>query len=377
MNPSQSNILVPTTLGRHFAKQGRLARRVLRRLAGGFAFFSFASTAFAWGNEGHEIVAKIANYYLTNMARASVSAILANDTSGLTATDMASEATWADRYRIRHRDTGNWHFVDTEIGNGDIDSACNGHPPLPVNTPASAGPSTNCVVDKVNQFMSELNSSQTTDNERILALQFLLHLVGDLHQPLHSSDNNDRGGNEKIASASGMASGKLHAYWDTSFVKLLGSDADAIATELIGNITTDQTSLWQSQTPRDWALEAFDLAKRDAYGRLPTPNSSGTYILSSSYVAAAKQDIALQLSRAGVRLAKLLNDANLQPPVLPGGDIRSPFGGSAEVWVNTSTGVYHCNGDIYYGNTRRGTYMSEDDAKAKGYRGVGGKTCAA
>ncbi|WP_080424666.1 S1/P1 nuclease [Burkholderia ubonensis] len=359
---------VPTELPSRRPRRRRFDR-ARRYLACGALLLTIAPRAFAWGDEGHQIVAKIADHYLSATTRAAVNAMLANDATGLTATDIASEATWADRYRTTHADTANWHFVDTEIGNGDIDAACNGHPPLPVNTPASAGPANACVVDKIDQFTKELASPQTSDAERLLALQFLLHFVGDLHQPLHSSDDNDRGGNDKVVSAPGIASGTLHGYWDTAFLKGLGSDAGTIATQLIGNITPSQLATWQSQTPRDWSLEAFDIAKRDAYGKLPAPNGSGTYALPADYVATAQQDVALQLSRAGVRLAMVLNAANLQAP-------GSSGGGAVQVWVNTGSGVYHCPGSPYYGNTRSGVYMSEAQAKADGYRAAGGKACS-
>ncbi|AMO92964.1 S1/P1 Nuclease family protein [Collimonas fungivorans] len=265
--------------------------------------------ALAWGDEGHMVVGLIADHYLTANARAQVETILAADSSGLTATDIASEATWADKYRNSHRETASWHFVDTEISDGDIDAACFGHPSLPANTPASGGVAQDCVVDKVDQFSVELRDPATTPAERLLALQFLLHFVGDLHQPLHSSDSHDRGGNDETVSATGIAAGKLHAYWDTAFVNKLGTDQNKVATALIAKISSAQVKQWQNQTPRDWSLEAFDIARTDVYGKLPTPDSSGKYKLPATYVSNAGSVVATQLSRAGVRLAKVLNDA--------------------------------------------------------------------
>jgi hypothetical protein len=231
--------------------------------------------ALAWGDQGHRVVGLIADHYLTADVRAQVNTMLATDNSGLTATDIASEATWADKYRNAHRATAAWHFVDTEISDGDIDNACFGHPTLPADTPASAGTAQACVIDKVNQFTAELRDPDTAPAEQLLALQFLLHFVGDMHQPLHSSDSNDRGGNNKMVSASGISAGKLHAYWDTAFVKKLGSDQDVVASALIARITDDQIAQWQQQRPRDWSLEAFDLARTDVYGKLPAPESNG------------------------------------------------------------------------------------------------------
>src|SRR5215472_3428935 len=147
--------------------------------------------AFAWGDDGHKVVALIAEHYLSPDVRNTVTALLAQDADPLTQHDIASEATWADKYRNQHRETGNWHFVDIEIDNPDISSACAGRPPLPLNTVASNGPPA-CILDKIQQFSDELAKSGTDPEERLIALKFLLHFVGDLHQPLHSSDNHDR-----------------------------------------------------------------------------------------------------------------------------------------------------------------------------------------
>ena len=151
--------------------------------------------AFAWGDDGHKVVALIAEHYLAPDVRNTVAALLAQDADPLTAHDIASEATWADKYRNQHRETGNWHFVDIEIDNPDISSACGGRPPLPPNAVASNGPPA-CILDKIQQFAAELAKPDTDPEERLVALKFLLHFVGDLHQPLHSSDNHDRGGNQ-------------------------------------------------------------------------------------------------------------------------------------------------------------------------------------
>lgn len=104
--------------------------------------------ALAWGDEGHKIVALIAEHYLDAAARARVSALLATDTDNLTAHDIASAATWADKYRDsdrngakeRYTGTRQWHFVDIELADPDLGRACFGYPPLPAGTVASKGP---------------------------------------------------------------------------------------------------------------------------------------------------------------------------------------------------------------------------------------------
>jgi len=110
-------------------------------------------------------------------------------------------------------------------------------------------------------------------------------------------------------SAAGFSAGKLHHFWDTSFVEHLDIDAKSLASDLIGHITKTQEQRWQAGTPADWALESFDIAKAHAYGLLPEPSPRGTFRLSDEYVTTATNDVAQQLSMAGVRLAFVLNKA--------------------------------------------------------------------
>ena len=191
----------------------------------------------------------------------------------------------------------------------DFDQACFGHPTIPAGTAASDGPADDCVVDKIQSFAAELASPATDLEEQIAALKFLLHFVGDMHQPLHSSDDNDRGGNDKRVSAAGFQAGNLHHFWDTEFVDQLGSSTKAVASDLIGHISPTQEQQWQTGNLADWAQESFGVAKNDAYGQFPDPNSRGSFRLSDDYVTTATQDVALQLSKAGVRLAFVLNNA--------------------------------------------------------------------
>ena len=146
-------------------------------------------------------------------------------------------------------------------------------------------------------------------------MQFILHFVGDVHQPLHSSDDNDRGGNDEKVKAvpalpkgTGNSSGELHGFWDTQFVALQGKTAASVATRLIAKISKAQRAKWSSGTAADWAKESFAVAKVNAYGPLPTPTSPHNYILPKAYVANAKGVVAAQLSKAGVRLAFVLNN---------------------------------------------------------------------
>jgi hypothetical protein len=266
--------------------------------------------ALAWGYKGHQVIADIARAELSPETRAKVDAILATDTDPLTLHDMAAEATWADAFRSQgHRETAQWHFVDTELDHPDIDAACFGHPAAA--SPASAGPEQDCVVDKVREFEAELATAETSPAERLLALKFLLHFVGDEHQPLHASDNHDRGGNCVLLSLGGARTQNLHAYWDTAVVNALGSDPATIAVMLRNRITPAQRAQWQAGDPHAWAQEAFLVARSVAYTIASTPgcDSGAPVALPDGYDARAQAAAAVQLERAGVRLGAMLNRA--------------------------------------------------------------------
>ena len=267
------------------------------------------TAALAWGSEGHEIIADIARAYLSPQAKAQVDALLAADTDTLTAPDMASRATWADAYRgAGHRETASWHFVDIELDHPDLNAACFGFPAA--NGPASQGPAQDCVVDKVEEFERELADRSTPQPERILALVYLLHFVGDLHQPLHSSDNHDRGGNCVHISLDDTRTTNLHSYWDTTVVQALGSDPQTVADQLRAEITAAERVEWEKGDPRSWAQEAYSVARSVAFTVGSQPGCSGDagpLPLPAGYAERAEEAAKVQLERAGVRLATELN----------------------------------------------------------------------
>lgn len=269
------------------------------------------TTAFAWGGEGHEVIAAIARARLTAATRARVDAILARDRDILTTPDMLARATWADAWRgAGHRETAEWHFVDIELDHADMDAACHSHPAAAV--PAGAGPADACIIDRLNAFSAELGARNTPPSERLLALQYVLHLVGDLHQPLHVADNHDRGGNCVHLALGGQRTANLHGYWDTIVVRELGSDPGALAARLTPEITPALAARWGRGDMESWARETHAVAVSTAYSFATPPrcaNDDPPLLLPKGYDAAAQRAARLQLERAGVRLAVVLEKA--------------------------------------------------------------------
>lgn len=118
---------------------------------------------------------------------------------------------------------------------------------------ASAGPANDCVVNTIEEFEAQLRAPTRPTAERLLALKFLVHFVGDIHQPLHASDHDDRGGNCIGQSPELDRKTNLHAYWDTGVVDALGGPADTIAAQLNSMITATEVANWGRWNARAWA----------------------------------------------------------------------------------------------------------------------------
>jgi nuclease S1 len=142
-------------------------------LAGTAILIAPAQTVFGWGDDGHKAIALVAERCLTSITRQTIASLLASDTDSLTPHDIASESTWADKYREpdnrqdHYQQTRKWHYTDIEIDTPDLDKACFGRPPLPAGTLASNGPPDACAVDKIKQFTSELAAPNADAEERL------------------------------------------------------------------------------------------------------------------------------------------------------------------------------------------------------------------
>lgn len=294
----------------------------MRGLAGLLLAALAPGCAWAWADEGHQAIGLVAERLLTPATRTAVAALLAGDDSGLVnGKDLAIQTTWADKYResdrrgerTRYEATSEWHYINMQIDAPDMHSACFGFPPLAAGTPASAGVARDCIVNKLEQFIAELGAPATDEAERRRALQFVLHMMGDIHQPLHAADNRDRGGNDKLIVSPAPRRADLHYYWDTWFVRQLGSTPADIAATLSARLSAGAQRALATGAPRAWALETFAIGRERLYGALPAPQADGTYVLPFAVTSASTDLVAQQLLRAGVRLAMVLNTA-FDPP---------------------------------------------------------------
>jgi hypothetical protein len=306
-----------------------------------FAFLAvlmlFVSPAFPWGCAGHRTVALIALDQLSSNARTMTARLLQGEPSdpslrhfcGPSGLDpFADVSTWADDIRGRRKETGPWHFIDIPLGatRDHLNDDC--------------ADATGCVTSAIRREMEVLRSESASGQEKTEALIFMIHFVGDLHQPLHAATNNDRGGNcmpvalfDHAPERQGAGDNyrpNLHGVWDTDLLERIAGGRGPVdfAPALSRRFGAD-ISRWKRQQLNldDWAWESHRLAIRTVYGKLPqrvplqTPKAiescaddgigSRMYELheriDQRYLRAASPVIQRQLARAGTRLAMLLN----------------------------------------------------------------------
>ncbi|MBJ6981439.1 S1/P1 nuclease [Luteimonas sp. MC1572] len=263
----------------------------LLAIAGAFA----AGDALAWSAEGHRIVARIAEAGLTPAARAEVDRLLA----GEPAPTLAGIAAWADELRDTDPEaakaSARWHYINFQ-GRCAFDAA-------------SDCPGNDCVVGAINRQYLTLAQHGRPDAQRREALKFLVHFVGDAHQPLHAGLRDDAGGNRHQVNYRGDGS-NMHRIWDGTILERRGLKSPAYAAELLARAPLPADPTLHSQTPAlDWALESCRIIET---GDVYPPE--GRRVLDEAFLDARLPIVEDRLRKAGTRLAAMLNHA-LAPTV--------------------------------------------------------------
>ncbi|KAF2758085.1 S1/P1 nuclease-like protein [Pseudovirgaria hyperparasitica] len=268
-------------------------------------FTSIRSVA-AWGAFGHEAVAYIAQDFVSSATATFVQNILSDTSTRY----MANVATWADSYRSTT--AGKWsaplHFMDA------MDSP-----------PGSCGvnfardcPAEGCVVSALTNFTNQLMSSSTSAAAKLDAMKFVIHFVGDMHQPLHV-ENLDVGGNS-IAVTYNSASTNLHSVWDSSLIQEYAGGSSLTVARTFATSTTDaiKAGTWSTTS---W-LSGTDINDPEATGMKWAGEANGyvcTDVIPDGVAAVQGVDLSgdyyddhihaprIQIARAGYRLAAWLN----------------------------------------------------------------------
>jgi hypothetical protein len=258
------------------------------------AVFPISSVAWAWGDEGHKVICEIALRLVQPNTRAEIQKLISADERFNSFSD---SCTWPDHPRQRASE----HFLNLPRDSDGLRSeTCPG---------ASA-----CVVTAIKKDFDVLSSNNASEAQKLASLKFLGHWVGDIHQPLHVSFEDDRGGNGILVAGECGAS-NLHSAWDTCLVlKAAGEDVGQAATELVKSITPAEIESWTRSDPKDWANESFAIAEQTQTKYCIRQGAScdqpaGKVTIDAAYVVTNAPIIREQLQKAGVRLAHLLDAA--------------------------------------------------------------------
>src|SRR5262245_10265449 len=216
----------------------------------------------AWGGQGHRLVASLAAPRLTPTARSNVQWLLGPET-------LADVSSWADRYWEGNYQTYYWHFLNIppDATSYDRDRDCPRQPRLPENSAADRW--RDCAVDRITYSATRLTDNSLDRADRAVALKFLVHLVGDLHQPFHALGV-EAGGNGVLVSVFGSDNCgenaarsfacNLHGVWDSSLIAHRNLDDQHYLTVLDEQIRRDRLDQRPLGTPAEWAMESQRLA---------------------------------------------------------------------------------------------------------------------
>jgi len=286
-----------------------------------------------WWDLGHRIVALIAEQRLTPHTQTAVRDILEGQS-------LADASVWADNIRQYRHDADPLHYVNIPLSDRAYD-------------PRRHCPKGRCIIAAINAEERALSNPATSPTDRAEALRFLIHFMGDLHQPLHVADNNDRGGNQRTVWLAGDST-NLHKVWDGQLLEHEGLTELDYLDLLRREMDTMDLAALERGTVVDWAMEGHRIAVARAY-RLPRDGHIG-----EAYIRANRPIIDHALIAAGVRLAKVLNDVlanyrtsantgSLGPGVYTDGEAAAHLGETATV-VGTVAAVFRSKGGNVYVN---------------------------
>ncbi len=238
-----------------------------------------------WGATGHRVVGEIANSYLSCRAKKNIRKILGTES-------IAISSNWADFVKSDSTMNylNNWHYINIKTGLNYSEFAAY----LQKDTTTDA-------YTKLNFLINELKNKQLTIDKKQMYLRLLIHIVGDIHQPMHVSRAEDQGGN-KIKVMWFNEPTNLHALWDDKLIESQKLSYTEFATS-INHADKQQRKIWQKQLMSEWLFESYQLADK-LYSGITQPDQKLGFRYNYDNVAMLNN----QLLKGGVRLAGLLNE---------------------------------------------------------------------
>lgn len=255
---------------------------------------SATEASWAWGAQGHRLVGYVADSELTPKTRIAVHRIMKADS-------LTSVANWMDEVRgtWEGKTMQRWHFVT-----------------MPACGPAQAScKNGNCAPGRIEWARDVLRTGPPS--EALKALRVLVHLVGDIHQPLHAADNGDFGGNGVTVSnrqcvefgATEPTACKLHTYWDTSLVKAAARGESEQDAAVRWSTAVGAMPATDPDEAGAWAAEANEISRRVAYNfdGFSCKKKHLSFAADDAYDTASVATVERQIAKAGKRLARTLN----------------------------------------------------------------------
>jgi hypothetical protein len=253
------------------------------------AVLFIALPAQAWGPIGHRVSGKIAQDYLSPQAQAGIASLMGVET-------LAEGSTWPDFMRSNpsdfwRRTASPWHYVTVPPG----------------MTYAQAGaPEEGDAYTALNYFRGQIRDPNVPVAQRQLALRFVVHIIADLHQPLHVGNGKDRGGNRVNVLFMDKPT-NLHAMWDEDLITHQQLSYTEMAHWLNRRITPEMQAQWSQTDAKIWIAESAALRER-VYEILGPADRDTMPNLSYNYFYAHKADVDQRLQQSGVRIAAYLNE---------------------------------------------------------------------
>ncbi len=241
-----------------------------------------SSSAWAWGQTGHRVTGAIAQQYLSPLSQAAVMELLPDSS-------LAEASTYADEMRsdpseFWQRTASPWHYVTVPEGSHyhDVDA-----------------PEEGDAYTAIQRFTATLKDAGASHEDKQLALRFLVHLIGDLHQPLHAGNGTDRGGND-VKVRFFWQNSNLHRVWDSQMLDQRDLSYTEWTRWLTDKISPADIREWATTDPADWIRESTQL--RDTVYPEDANNMNYDYLYTHLPVAQRR------LQMAGIRMAMYLNE---------------------------------------------------------------------
>ena len=270
---------VSSTIGRR-----RLVATVFALLA--VVVVATPPSVLAWGRNAHRAPARLAESRLTPEARAVIRDLLDEGES------LADASTWADEHSRDIPGSASWHFVNVPVDADRYEGRyCHG----------------DCVVSRLAEFRRILADPTAPKARRRMALRYVVHLVQDVHQPLHVGDRRDRGGNNVQVSFFRDDSTNLHQVWDSGILRMEFRGEREAADALFEVARRPSSRGWTGGTAEDWADESLEAAKKAYIDPATRQTIRNGARLGDEYQTTHIRTVVERLTKAGLRLSEVLN----------------------------------------------------------------------